>query len=208
MSNIFTLSGVEFLDIVSYKDLCINEGKTTFLKGESGCGKSTLFKLLNATNSLSNGRILFNDKDIKDINTIELRRKVQLVSQDVYLFEGTILENFKKYYEYRDMPLIDEQVIKKYLKLCQADFPLDAECGKMSGGERQRVFISICISFKPEVLMLDEPTSALDEHTANQLLTQIKEHCMKNHITLLVICHDSKLIETFADEIIQLDRGV
>jgi putative ABC transport system ATP-binding protein len=206
METIFTISDLSFLDFIAYPPLTIECGKATFICGESGCGKSTLLRLLNATLSPSSGQILYKGNSIASMNTITLRREVLLVAQAVYLFDGTIRENFEQFYNYCEKPCISEEKMKAYLLLSCADFSLNASCETMSGGERQRVFLAICISFLPEVLMLDEPTSALDEATSDRLFTQLKEFCKNNHITLITVCHNQNLTDTFADCIITLEK--
>lgn len=204
--NLFSIINVNFKDIVNYPQFIIEEAKTTFICGKSGSGKSTLLKLLNASISPDCGKILYCGKSIGDYDTIMLRREVTLVSQNVFLFDDTIRNNFKIFYKYREeMPPIDAQIID-YLSLCLADFPLDNNCRELSGGERQRVFISICLSFMPKVLMLDEPTSALDDMTSDKLMYHLKDYCTKNKITLIVITHDKTLAGRHADTIINLNR--
>jgi len=96
--DIISVSQVVFQSIIRYPDIKIAKGKTTFIHGQSGCGKSTLLKLINGTISPDSGEILYNDNNIENIDTIRLRREILLVSQSVYLFTGTIEENFIKYY--------------------------------------------------------------------------------------------------------------
>ncbi len=204
MENIIYASGLCFMDLINYPEIQIEENCTTFISGKSGCGKSTLFKLLNATLSPSKGTIFFRNKDIEELNPIEYRRKVLLASQDAYLFDGTIMENFQLYYESRETKLINENEIKEALSLCCADISLETQCSILSGGERQRVFLAICLSFNPEVILLDEPTSALDGNTAMTVLENIIKHCRQNNITPVIVCHDRKLVDYFADKIIEL----
>ena len=206
--TLFSISNVNFKNIIKYPKINIEEGKSTFICGKSGSGKSTLFKLLNASVSFDEGEILYQDKSIKDYDTILLRREVTLVSQNVFLFDDTIKNNFIEFYRYRDLSSPDDKLISKYLQICLADFSLDANCQEMSGGERQRVFISICLSFIPKVLMLDEPTSALDEHTAEAIMENLKNFCKENNITLIIITHDRLLTEKYADEVIILNSEV
>jgi putative ABC transport system ATP-binding protein len=96
--------------------------------------------------------------------------------------------------------------MKKYLKLCHADFRLEESCVRLSGGERQRIYIAICISFLPKVIMMDEPTSALDASTAGKVLGNLKAFCRENGITMIVVSHDEKLSEDYADEVITIER--
>lgn len=146
--------------------------------------------------------------DILGMDTVGLRREVLLASQNVFLFDGTIRENFEQFYDYRDEQCPGEAGISGYLALCCADFPPDARCETLSGGEKQRVFLAIHLSLSPKVLMLDEPTSALDEATAGRLFSQIKAHCAEKGITLVVVCHDRKLVDAYADQVIALEKKV
>lgn len=95
----------------------------------------------------------------------------------------------------------------KFLALCQVPFTPDDLCDNMSGGEKQRVFLAICLSFLPKVLMLDEPTSALDARTADALMGAVKAHCHTQGVTLLVVSHDPTLAQRYADAQIYLGEG-
>ncbi len=97
--------------------------------------------------------------------------------------------------------------MRKYLSLCSADFPLDSQCKSMSGGERQRIFLAICISLEPETLLLDEPTSALDDKTGNILFENLTKYCRENDKTLVVISHNKELAQDFGDRVIDLGRS-
>ncbi|MEG1441352.1 MAG: ATP-binding cassette domain-containing protein, partial [Oscillospiraceae bacterium] len=152
------------------------------------------------------GTVFYKGNDISDMDTITLRKEVLLVSQAVFLFDGTIAENFLEYYKYRDVSPLPENDFRKYLDICCADFPSDSRCETMSGGERQRIFTAICLSFKPKVLMLDEPTSALDQATARTFFQNVKEFCKSNGITIITISHDENLVDTFADKKIYLEK--
>ena len=206
MDIVLSARDVNFRSIISYPEINIERGKATFIRGESGCGKSTLLRLFNATLSPDDGEIFYNGRNIDEYNAVLLRQEIILVSQSVYLFDKTIEENFNEYYQYRGLAPIEKDKMKKFLDICCADFPLDSGCKTMSGGERQRIFTAICISFMPKVLMLDEPTSALDEKTSEAMIKNIRDFCDKNSITLLCISHDPKLTEKFADNIITFNK--
>jgi len=205
--SLFSLQDVNFKDIIHYPDIEIAEGYVTFICGESGCGKSTLLKLLNGVISADRGEILYANKPIEKYDPIALRREVVLCGQSPFLFDGNIQENFEEYYKYRDLPKIIPEEAHKYLKICAADFPLDAPCTTMSGGEKQRVFTAICLSLHPNVLLLDEPTSALDDVTSNLMITNIKAFCRDRKISLIVVSHNKVLAESHADYTILLTGG-
>lgn len=204
--EILRASNVVFRSIINYPSVSIQEGEATFIQGESGCGKSTLLKLFNASLTPDSGEILYEDRNINTLDTIDLRQEVMLVGQSVYLFSGCLESNFREYYRYRDKEIISKEKMEYFLRLCCADFPLDKECDTMSGGERQRVYLAIFLSFQPKVLMLDEPTSALDERTSNELINNLKLFCKEQGITMVVVSHDATLAKKYADRIIFMDK--
>ena len=205
--DIISASQVVFQSMIRYPNIKIAKGKTTFIHGPSGCGKSTLLKLINGTTSPDSGEIFYKGNNIENIDTIDLRREILLVAQSVFLFTGTIEENFKKYYEYRDRDLPTKETMEKFLKICSAEFPLETRCETMSGGERQRVYIAIFLSFMPDVLMLDEPTSALDNTSSDIMMSNIKNFTNDNEMTTIVVSHYLTLAEKYGDDIIVLERS-
>ncbi len=205
--DIISAEGVVFQSIIRYPEIRISRGKTTFIHGPSGCGKSTLLKLINGTVSPGQGQIFYDGEDIEKIDTIILRREILLVGQSVFLFTGTIEENFIKYYGYRDLDPPGKEAMQKFLRICSADFPLETRCETMSGGERQRVYIAIFLSFMPKVLMMDEPTSALDSLSAETMMENIKTFSTENGITAIVVSHSLSLAEKYGDQMIVLERG-
>jgi len=204
---LFNVKNVVFKDIIKYPEIEISGGLATFIRGESGSGKSTLLKLLNGVISLDEGEITYAGKNIEEYQPIALRREVLLVSQSVYLFDGPIRDNFRKFYDYRDLLPISEEAMKSYLDICCLNLPLESACGVLSGGEKQRVFLAISISYRPKVLMLDEPTSALDDKTADELLKNVKSYCKESGITLIVVSHNSAIADKYADHVINLPGG-
>ena len=204
---LFSIKNLNFQNILQYPDIEIPADGVTFICGESGSGKSTLLKLLNGVLSSTTGQILYQSRAIEKYEPIELRREVLLVSQSVYLFDKSIKENFDEYYAYRDLKPVDEETMKRYLEVCALDLPLDSLCSVMSGGERQRVFTAINLSYQPQVLMMDEPTSALDDKNSDALINNIKAFCKANGITLIVVSHDKSIAEKYADRIIDLTGG-
>ncbi|MGB5824476.1 MAG: ABC transporter ATP-binding protein [Proteocatella sp.] len=206
MNNILETKNLSFKSILKYPDITVPSGRATFITGQSGGGKSTLLKLFNSMLSPSNGEIFYDGQNIATLDTISLRQKVLLIGQGVFLFDNTIRDNFLQFYDCRELPPPSDEKIREFLATCCAPFSLDAHCTNMSGGERQRIYMAIYISFMPEVLMLDEPTSALDNENSYQVMKSIVELCHDNGITLIVVSHDQKLTDMFSENTIEIKR--
>ncbi|MEG0292393.1 MAG: ATP-binding cassette domain-containing protein [Anaerovoracaceae bacterium] len=202
----FEITSACFKDFIRYPDFVVQSGSTIFIEGASGTGKSSLLKILNGVNNLSDGQINFFGQDIDDIDTIELRRRVTLVGQSVFLFDMSIRENFREFYRYRGLDLISDGEIREYLDICLVDFDIDADCSQMSGGEKHRVYIAIFLSLSGEVILLDEPTAALDENNSINLIGNIKSFAVEKGKTLIIVSHNTVLAEKFADSVISITK--
>ena len=198
--------GLAFAGQIHYPNFQIFEDEVTFLVGESGTGKSTLLRLLNATRNPSEGLVFYRGKNILEEEAVFLRRRLLLVSQSVYLFDTGIRQNYRAFYEYRELPPPSERVMEEFLSLCCAPFSLDRDCTTLSGGERQRVYLAIHLSLLPEVLLLDEPTSALDSQTSRAMMQNVIAYCRKKGISVVAVSHDASLTERFAEKTIVLKR--
>lgn len=191
-----------------YNDLQVERGKINFITGESGSGKSTFLKLLNHTISPTSGELFYNGIPIETYDPIALRRQVSLVSQDPFLFEGSIRDNFKIFYSLRGVPIPEKDYIDYISSLCCVNVPLDQSSTILSGGERQRVYISIFLSLCPKVILLDEPTSALDEKNSYKLIENITTFCKKKGIDIVIVSHDRNIVEEFCENKIEIVKEV
>lgn len=200
--EILRFENVKF--IKEYDDFSIDKNEVVFVVGKSGSGKSTLLKLINNTLQMKSGRIFYKDENILNIKPVELRRNIIMTSQENFLFDMTIRENFHEFYKLRDLEELTDEEIAKFLKITNFDVDVNLDVEKLSGGEKQRVFLAIALSLNPEVLLLDEPTSALDNKTAFDMMKNIVDYCKHNDITLVVVSHARQLVDEFADKIINL----
>ncbi|MDU5742836.1 MAG: ABC transporter ATP-binding protein [Finegoldia magna] len=200
--EILRFENVKF--IKEYDDFTINKNEIVFIVGKSGSGKSTLLKLINNTLQMKSGSIFYKDTNILNIKPVELRRNIMMTSQENFLFDKTIKENFHEFYKLRDLENLTDDEIVKFLKIADFDVDVNLDVEKLSGGEKQRVFLAIALSMRPAVLLLDEPTSALDSNTAFNMMKNIVDYCKHNDITLVVVSHARNLVDEFADKTIDL----
>ncbi|MDT8717593.1 ABC transporter ATP-binding protein [Clostridium sp. 19966] len=174
----------------------ISKGEKVLLKGENGAGKSTLIKLLIGLYPYTEGEILYNSIPVNNINTESLREKVAVVSQNIFLFRGTVLDNILYGLEDKKKRKDVEHIIKE-LKLEEyvARFPkgIDTEISQntagVSGGQAQIIaFLRAMVSGK-EVIILDEPLANLDAETRELILNILNEIQIKG--ILIVVSHIS-----------------
>ena len=184
-------------------------GKTLGIVGKTGAGKSTLANLLIRLYDPSEGRILLDGVDLKDLSFEYLRNSISIVSQDTYLFSGTILENVR--YANKNASL--EEVLYACVASGAHDFIMklpdgyDTKIGQgnadLSGGERQRLSIARAILKNPKILILDEATAAMDTRT-EQIIQRSITALSKGRTTLIIAHRLSTLRD--ADELIVLDK--
>ena len=203
-------SYVEDFPVLNDVSLSIQKGSTTAIVGSTGSGKSTLIKLLLRLYDVDSGQIMFDEADIKDIEVHSLRKNIGLVSQDIFLFEGTVFDNIA----YGNLDATEEEIWQA-AKLSESDEFINllpnkketvvGERGqKLSGGQRQRISIARAILKNPEILILDEATSAVDNET--EAAIQRSLDTLKDGRTVVAIAHRLSTIRN-ADIIYVLEKG-
>jgi ATP-binding cassette subfamily B protein len=200
-------NGAEVLHEINLR---IAPGETIAVVGQTGSGKSTLMKLLLRFYSVTSGQIKLDGHDISDLQIPELRAAFGLVSQDVFLFHGSVAENIS--YGRNDA---SRDEIEAAARAAEAhDFILQLPNGydtivgergqKLSGGQRQRVSIARAVLKDPPVLIPDEATSAVDNET--EAAIQRSMQVITRGRTTLVVAHRLSTIVN-ADRIYVLDQG-
>lgn len=200
----FILKSVIYKDILDINYLKIEKNKITSITGESGSGKTTLLRLLNKMISPDGGSVLFNGEDIESINSVELRRKVAMLSQSPVIFEGNVRDNLLIGLKFAEKELLSDEILIDILKSIHLKKNLDDSPSNFSGGEKQRLALGRIIVMNPDVFLLDEPSSALDEDTANDVISSLCSYVKANNKTLIMISHSKSLSREFSDEIIEL----
>jgi ATP-binding cassette subfamily B protein len=191
-------------------DLDVAPGETVAFVGPSGAGKTSLLALVPRFYDVTGGRITVDGHDVRNVTLASLRRAIGLVSQDVFLFAGTLRQNIAYGRLDATEAEIREAVRRARLDQLVADLPdgLDTVIGergvKLSGGQRQRVAIARIFLKNPPILILDEATSALDSETESRIQASLEE--LAKGRTVLVIAHRLATIRN-ADRIAVIEDG-
>ncbi|NER39148.1 MAG: ABC transporter ATP-binding protein [Oscillatoria sp. SIO1A7] len=196
--------------VIENLSLKIPAGKTIGIVGSTGSGKSTLVKLLLRLYEVRSGSIALDRLELQDIQLRDLRQAIGLVSQDVFLFHGTVADNIA--YGTFDVGL--EEVIAAATIAEAHDFIMQLPQGydtivgergqKLSGGQRQRVSIARAILKNPPILILDEATSAVDNETEAAISRSLER--ITQHRTTIAIAHRLSTVRN-ADFIYVLEKG-
>ena len=195
--------------VISNLSLSLKAGDTVALVGPSGGGKSTICNLIPRFYNVQSGRITVDGVNVMDITLDSLRRNIGMVSQNVFLFDGTVRDNIA----YARPDASDEEIIEAAKKANIHDFILTLDEGyntevgergvKLSGGQRQRISIARVFLKNPKLLILDEATSALDNVTEMQIQSSLEE--LSRGRTVIVVAHRLSTVKN-ADEIVVIDQ--
>ncbi|MBA2857931.1 phosphate transport system ATP-binding protein [Methanococcus maripaludis] len=191
-------------------NLPIYENKITALIGPSGCGKSTFLRCLNRMNDLISGvkitgEITLDEKSIydKDVDVVELRKRVGMVFQKPNPFPMSIYDNIAygpRIHGIKDKKQLDEIVewaLKKSALWDDVKDDLKKSALKLSGGQQQRLCIARTIAVKPDVILMDEPCSALDPISTLKIEDLMVE--LKKEYTIVIVTHNMQQASRVSD---------
>jgi ABC-type multidrug transport system fused ATPase/permease subunit len=205
--------GFEYMEsrpVLEDIDLAVPAGRTIALIGHTGSGKTTLTSLVPRFYDATEGRVLVDGTDVRDVTLHSLRRAIGVIAQDPFLFSATVRENIT--FGAPDLP--DDEV-ERIARLAQAhefverlpdgyDTVIGERGITLSGGQRQRLAIARAIAVDPRILILDDATASVDASTEAKIRLGLRE-AMRGRTTL-IIAHRLSTI-SLADEIVVLDAG-
>ena len=201
---------VEGEPVLQDVDLHVPAGQTVALVGPTGAGKTTIVSLLMRFYDVTEGRVLLDGADIRDISLDSLSTQMSIVPQEPYLFSGTVRENIR----YNRTGASDEDVVRAATAVGAHDFivrlekgydtPLQERGGNLSVGQRQLISFARALVADPRVLLLDEATANIDTYT-EMLIQRALDELLRGR-TAIVIAHRLSTIRN-ADRIVVLDQG-
>ena len=212
----FSTQGGRFVKAVDDVTFSIDSGETVAMVGESGCGKSTIGRVILNLIEPTDGRLLFEDRNIFELPRSDrraLRRKMGIVFQDPY----SSLNPRMNVLQIVGEPLIvhhklkganlREKVVDLLEQVGLKPEQINRYPHQFSGGQRQRIGIARALALSPKFMILDEPTSALDVSVQAQVLNLIKKLQAAKNLTYLFITHDLNVVRHIADRVMVMYLG-
>ena len=210
-------NGTNALKNVSFD---VEKGEFISVIGPSGSGKSTLLRSINKMIDISEGSILFEDKNIENLKKGEIelfRREIGMIFQNYNLVERlTVIENvLHGRLGYKSiiagiLGIYSEEEKKEafnFLEKVNMTKYAYQKCNELSGGQKQRVGIARAIMQKPKLLLCDEPIASLDPKTAENIMDYLKKIVSELKITCIVNLHQVDIAKKYSDRIIALNKG-
>jgi putative ABC transport system ATP-binding protein len=192
--------------IVNDVSLAVARAEVLCVLGPSGSGKSSFLRLLNRLSEPTSGTAFLEGKDYREYAPRELRRRMGMVTQQAFLFPGTVADNVCFGPRQRGEILKDDLVEE-----CLHSVGLGGYGGRdvstLSGGEAQRVSIARALANEPIVLLLDEPTSALDEQAKGGIEALIRQIVKARQLTCVMVTHDVAQARRMADGVALFAAG-
>jgi ATP-binding cassette subfamily B protein len=198
--------------VLKYISLNIKVGEYVALVGPSGVGKTTICSLIPRFYEVSNGQILLDGTNIRDITLRSLRKNIGIVQQDVYLFAGTVVENIR----YGKLDASEEEIISAAKKANAHEFIMALPNGyatdigqrgvKLSGGQKQRLSVARVFLKDPPIIIFDEATSALDNESERAVQDSLEKLTVNR--TTLVIAHRLSTVRHAQRILVLTDNGI
>lgn len=193
--------------------LQFEQGKVYGLIGHNGSGKSTLIKLLAKQNTLSGGRILFNQQELSRWSSREFAKQVaylpqhlpqatnltarELIAMGRYAWNGLFGSNKQK----------DHEAIERALTLTHTEQFAEQLVDTLSGGERSRIWLAMLLAQQSKFLLLDEPLAALDIAHQVEVMELVKKLAHELNLGVIIVIHDINLAARYCDQLVALHSG-
>ena len=196
--------------IIRNLSLKIPAGQKVAIVGRMGSGKSTMSRLISGLIEPSEGAVLIDGVDLRQIDKSDVRRNVGVMLQETWLFSGTVKENLQMgFYEYDDAHLLHIAKISGVDDFVAShpqgyDMELKERGEGLSGGQRQSINLARALLHNPNLLILDEPTSSMDTATEKAVIGRLKTWAGDR--TLVMVTHRNTLLE-LADRVLVMDQG-
>ena len=196
--------------IIRNLSLKIPTGQKVAIVGRMGSGKSTMSRLISGLIEPSEGAVLLDGVDLRQIDKSDVRRNVGVMLQDTWLFSGTVKENLQMgFYEYDDANVLNIAKISGVDDFVAShpqgyDMELRERGEGLSGGQRQSINLARALLHDPNLLVLDEPTSSMDTATEKSVIGRLKVWAGAR--TLVMVTHRNTLLE-LADRVLVMDQG-
>ena len=191
-------------------NLTFNDGEFIVFIGTSGSGKTTSMRMINRMIEPSSGEILIDGKNIKDMNAVELRRRIGYVIQQIGLMPHmTIFENIAMVPKLLKWPVEKQRKIAEEL-IQKVDLPLDfleRYPSELSGGQQQRIGVIRALAADQDIILMDEPFGALDPITRDSLQELVKQLQQELGKTVIFVTHDMDEALKLADRIVIMQEG-
>lgn len=181
------------------------EPGATAIAGPSGSGKSTLLRLLNRLRDPDRGVVRFRGQDVRELDPLDLRRRVALVPQLPALMDASVEAVVGHGPRLADRPAPDAGALLRLAGL-SGDYASRPASG-LSVGEQQRVMLARALALEPEVLLLDEPTSALDDEARDAIETTLNGLGERLGVSLVLVTHDPEQATRLAEKTVRLDAS-
>ncbi len=198
--------------VIDRMDFCLEQGECVGIVGESGAGKSTIMDLICGLYEINEGELKLFGQDIKMLNLSDVREKIAYISQQSYLFPGTILENLRL----ADPDADEEQIWKALVKAGMEEYvsslpegiqTMLSEAGNnLSGGQRQRFSLAQAFLRKAVIYIFDEPTAALDSDMEVKVIESIMALVRNEKVAAIIISHNLRDLQ-YCDWVYRLEAG-
>ncbi len=185
----------------------IEKNKTIGLLGPNGCGKTTSIGMMLGLISPTEGKILIDNKDIKDFKRDEILSRLNFASPYVELPKKlTVKQNLEVYGRLYGIENLNKRIEDVSNDLDIKNF-FNTKTGELSSGQKNRVSLAKSLINNPEILFLDEPTASLDPDIGDFVRSYIQEYKSKNKVTIILASHNMSEVERLCDSVIMMRKG-